>query len=51
MRRRQRGDGVRLFHVAAQLGQNLVIRHTDGNRDPQFLADALADFLGDAYAV
>ena len=51
MLRRQRGDRVRLFHVAAQLGEDLVIRYADGYRDAQLLANPLADFLGDLHAV
>ena len=38
---------IRLLHIAAELGKNLV--ETDANRSsqPQFVADPAADFIGD----
>jgi len=35
-----RGNGVRLFVVAAQLGGDLVVRYADAGRNPQFKLDS-----------
>lgn len=36
---RDHGDGVRLLHIAAQLGEYLVERYPDAHRQAQFLLD------------
>ena len=40
------GDGVRLFVVAAQLGEHLVVGHPNGDREPQLFFHGPPDLLG-----
>ena len=47
----QRGDGVRLFHIAAQLGKDLIVGDADGNGDAQLVFDATANLVGNPCAV
>ncbi len=41
------GRGVRLFQVAAQLGEDLVERNADGNGDAELATHSPADLVGD----
>lgn len=42
-------DGVRLLHVAAQLGEDLIKGNADADGQPKFLPDALADLFSDLH--
>jgi pilus assembly protein CpaF len=44
------GDGVRLAHIAAQLGEHLVEGNADGNGKAQLCLNTPADFMGQLVA-
>lgn len=44
------GDGIRLFHVAAQFGKYFIEGHTYADSQPQFLTAGGADLLRDFHA-